>query len=78
MLAAITKSIFGDPNEREIKKLATQVAAINALEPELEALNDADVRARSEALQARVQSGESVDNVLVKLLLWCGRLRNEH
>ena len=66
MLAAITKSIFGDPNEREIKKLTSQVAAINALEPELEALSDADVRARSEVLQARVQSGEAVDTVLVE------------
>ena len=66
MLAAISKSLFGDPNDREVKKLTSQVAAINALEPELQDLADSDIRTKSEALQARVQGGETADSVLVE------------
>src|SRR3954468_16399366 len=42
MLGALAKKIFGSANDRRVKAYRPRVAAINALEPELEALSDAD------------------------------------
>ena len=41
MLESIAKKLFGSANDRFVKGFSKQVAAINALEPELEALDDA-------------------------------------
>ncbi|RMD62757.1 MAG: preprotein translocase subunit SecA [Alphaproteobacteria bacterium] len=59
------RRFFGSANDRYIKKLRPIVAAINALEPELEKLSDEDLRARTSALRQRVAQGESLDDVLV-------------
>ena len=40
MLTAIARSILGTPNDRLVKAYRERVEAINALEPELEALSD--------------------------------------
>ena len=47
-LGTIATKVFGSSNERKLKKYAPIVAKINALEPELEALSDEDLRARTE------------------------------
>ena len=65
MLGALGKRLFGSANDRTIKSLAKTVDAINALEPELEALNDADVRTRTGWLRERIAAGETLDAVLV-------------
>ena len=65
MLGALTKSLFGDPNDKEIKKLAKQVAAINARETDYADLDDAAIAAKSAELRAEVQAGKSLDDVLV-------------
>jgi len=46
--------IFGTSNERAIKKLLPVVAAINALEPAIQALSDAELRAKTEEFRARI------------------------
>ena len=46
MLAALAKRVFGSANERRLTALRRQVEAINALEAELTALDDAALRAR--------------------------------
>ena len=66
MLGAFAKKIFGSANERYVKGLLSLVQQINALEPELEALSDSDLTARTEALKARHQAGESLDDLLVE------------
>ena len=40
MIGALAKRLFGTANDRTLKRLDSDVAAINALEPELEALDD--------------------------------------
>ncbi|MHA1599805.1 MAG: preprotein translocase subunit SecA, partial [Alphaproteobacteria bacterium] len=66
MFGAIAKRVFGSANDRFLKELAPTVAAINALEPEIEALSDEALAARTETFRQRVASGESLDDLLVE------------
>ena len=65
MLQAIAKSLFGSANDRYVKKLQPIVDAVNSLEPEIEALDDETLKARTPWLRERVQNGESLDDVMV-------------
>src|SRR5690242_5249007 len=65
MLAALAKRIFGSANDRYVKGLNPIVAAVNALEPSLEALGDDQLRQRTEWLRGRLAAGETLDDVLV-------------
>ena len=60
----IASKVFGSSNDRRLKKYASSVAAINALEPEIVALSDEDLRARTEALRARVREGTPLDDLI--------------
>ena len=64
MLGGLAKSVFGSSNERFVKKLRPLVAAINEIEPALEKLSDADLKARTDWLRGRLDGGESLDDVL--------------
>lgn len=67
MFGAIARRLFGTANDRYIKGLKKIVEDINALESEVEALSDEDLRARTDWLRKRVQEdGESLDDVLVE------------
>ncbi len=65
MIGAIARRLFGTANERFLKTLNKDVAAINALEPELEALSDEELKARTPWLRQRLADGESLDDLLV-------------
>ncbi len=65
MIGALARRLFGTANDRILKSFDKTVKAINALEPELEALSDEALRARTDALRARLADGESLDDVLV-------------
>ena len=65
MLGAIAKRLFGTANERFLKTLNKSVAAINAVEPDLAALSDDDLRARTRMFRDRLAAGESLDDLLV-------------
>src|SRR5215210_8264629 len=65
MLGAIAKKIFGSANDRRVKAYGPKVAAINALEPELQALSDANLRARTDAFKAELAAGKPLDDILV-------------
>jgi len=65
MFQALAKRMFGSANERYLKGLQNYVDAVNALEPELEALSDEDLQARTPWLRERLENGEGLDDVLV-------------
>ena len=65
MIGALAKRIFGSSNDRLIKSLRPAVAAINAKEAEIEALDDEALRARTGWLKGRLEAGESLDDILV-------------
>ena len=64
MFNRILTGIFGSRNERLLKQMGKTVAKINALEPGLQTLSDADLRARTDALKQRLAAGETVDELL--------------
>jgi preprotein translocase subunit SecA len=47
--------VFGTKNERVIKALMPKVQAINALEPEIQKLSDAELRAKTDEFRRRIQ-----------------------
>ncbi len=64
MIGAIARRLFGSSNERFLKTLQKDVDAINALEPELEALDDDELAARTPWLRGRLEAGETLDDLL--------------
>ena len=58
MLNRLLTSVFGSRNDRLVKRLEGIVAKINAMEPGLKALSDAELQAKTPELKARVQAGE--------------------
>ncbi len=69
-MAAIL-SRFLDPNEREVKRHLAVAEAISALEPELQELDDAALRARSDELRHKAQEGEDLDDLLIEAFALC-------
>ena len=55
MINTLLGKVFGTKNEREVKRLMPRVAAINALEPEIQKLSDDQLRGKTEEFRARVQ-----------------------
>ncbi len=64
MFAALAKRVFGSANDRFIKSLNSTVEAINALEPEVQKLDDEALKARTAWLRERVAKGETLDDIL--------------
>ena len=56
--------VFGSANERKLKKYTGAVEAINSLEPEVSALSDEALRARTDEFRKRHADGESLDDLL--------------
>ena len=54
----------GDSNEKVIKRLQPIVDKINALEPDFKALNDEDLRAKTDEFKARLKDGATLDELL--------------
>ena len=66
MINSLLKKVFGSRNDRLLRKYAYAVHAVNALEPQVQKLSDADLRARTDSLRQRAGSGESLDDLLVE------------
>jgi len=65
VLASLAKAIFGSANDRQVKRFQPKVDAINALEPELEKLTDAELQARTTAFKAQLAEGAKLEDLLV-------------
>jgi preprotein translocase subunit SecA len=70
-IGTLAKKVFGTPNDRKVKSVRPLVAKINALEPEFKALTDEEIKAKTEALSARAQGGESLDALLPEAFANC-------
>jgi preprotein translocase subunit SecA len=64
MISNLLKSVFGSRNDRLLKQYRQTVIAINALEAQIEALTDDELRAKTVAFKQRVQQGETLDALL--------------
>ncbi|MEZ5827147.1 MAG: preprotein translocase subunit SecA [Hyphomicrobiales bacterium] len=61
---ALATKVFGSANDRKLKKYGPVVDAINALEPEVAALSDEALRARTDEFRKRFADGETLDDLL--------------
>ncbi len=64
MLGTLAKSLFGSANDRKVKPLWATVSKINALEPRFVAMSDAELAAQTAAFRARLEKGETLDDLL--------------
>src|SRR5258708_19003799 len=60
----ILKKVVGDPNERDVRRHRDTVEEINALEPQMKALTNDQLRAKTEEFKARLEDDEELDDLL--------------
>src|SRR3954469_7311057 len=65
MINKVLTSIFGSQHERDVKKMHPEVAAINALEPEIKALSDDALRDKTVEFRRQLDQGATLDDLLV-------------
>jgi preprotein translocase subunit SecA len=64
MLSSFLTKVFGSKNERELKKLQPIIEQINALETDLKALSDDQLKSHTAKFKERLHNGESMDDLL--------------
>ncbi|WCR26242.1 preprotein translocase subunit SecA [Paenibacillus thiaminolyticus] len=63
-MLGLVKKIFGDANEREVKRLMKTVEQINGMEPEFAKLTDDQLRGKTEEFRARLEKGDTLEQLL--------------
>jgi len=58
-----TKKIFGDPNEKELKRLQPIVEKISSYEPDISKLNDGELKNKTTEFKERLDKGETLDDI---------------
>ncbi|MBL7004743.1 MAG: preprotein translocase subunit SecA [Gammaproteobacteria bacterium] len=70
-MAKILRKIFGSRNDRVVKILRKRVKLINALEPEIQALTDEQLKQKTEEFKKRLGDGETIDSILNEAFAVC-------
>jgi len=65
MINKVLTKVFGSQHERDVKKMQPTVVEISALEPEIQALSDEELRAKTEDFRAQLADGATLDDLLV-------------
>jgi preprotein translocase subunit SecA len=71
MFASIARALIGTTNDRSLKAYRRRIDGINALEPELAALDDAALQAKTAAFRARIDAGERLNDLLPEAFAVC-------
>ena len=71
MLTWALKKLLGTSHEREVKRLRPRVELINALEPKISKLTDAELKAQTAEFKEKLDQGASVDDILVDAFAVC-------
>ena len=61
---SVMKKVFGSSNDRRLKSYRPKVAAVNALEPQFEALSDEQLRAKTDEFRAELAAGKTLEDIL--------------
>jgi preprotein translocase subunit SecA len=64
MFGSLIKKVVGSKNDREMKRIKPLIQRVNALESSVTSLSDDQLRARTFEFKARIEKGESLDDVL--------------
>ncbi len=65
-MLSIARKVFGSSNDRKLSPLRSKVSRINALEPKMQALSDAELRAKTAEFRARLKEGATLDSLLTE------------
>jgi preprotein translocase subunit SecA len=65
MLNQVLSKVFGTKHDRDVKRMLPQVVAIGELEPQMEALSDDELRAKTEEFRQQLAQGADLDDLLV-------------
>jgi preprotein translocase subunit SecA len=68
---SLLTQIFGSRNQRLLKQYQKTVREINALEPQIEKLSDAELQAKTPEFKERVANGETLDALLPEAFAVC-------
>src|SRR5512137_643535 len=71
MIGGFIKKIVGSKNERELKRMRPIVEKINSLEPQMAALSDEQLRARTPEFKERLAKGATLDDILPEAFAVC-------
>ncbi|MBV8914954.1 MAG: preprotein translocase subunit SecA, partial [Acetobacteraceae bacterium] len=64
MFASLARAVFGSANDRSLKSYQRRVPKINALEPNMQALSDEQLAAKTQEFRDRLANGETLDQLL--------------
>ena len=67
----LMEKIFGDLNEKEIKKIQKTVDVILSYDEAMQALSDDELRAKTDEFRARLSDGETLDDILPEAFAVC-------
>ena len=71
MFNRLLTNVFGSRNERLLKQLGAIVKKVNALEPQMQALSDEQLQAKTPEFQQRIANGETLDKILPEAFAVC-------
>lgn len=63
----LVKKVFGDSNERELKKLQPIVEKIGSYEPDILKLSDEELKNKTPKFKERLDKGETLDDILLEV-----------
>ena len=68
---SLMEKIFGDLNEKALKKIYPIADQVMALEPEMEKLSDQELRNKTPEFKERLAAGETLDDLLPEAFAVC-------
>jgi preprotein translocase subunit SecA len=71
MLTWVARKLFGTANDRAVKRLASRVSKINALEARVQKLSDAELTAKTGEFKEKIDNGASLDDILEESFAVC-------
>jgi preprotein translocase subunit SecA len=71
MVQILLKKIFGTKHEREMKTIQPVINKINSLEPQMQALTDDQLKAKTTEFKERLKKGETVNQILPEAFAVC-------
>ncbi|MEG1391212.1 MAG: preprotein translocase subunit SecA, partial [Angelakisella sp.] len=67
----LLEKLFGSYSEKELKRIQPIVDRVLALDEQFAAKSDAELRAMTPALRARLETGETLDDILPEAFATC-------
>ncbi len=67
----LMEKIFGDLNEKEVKKIGKIVDQVEALDEQMQALSDEELQAKTPEFRERLKNGETLDDILPEAFAVC-------